>query len=99
MYHCIWEYRVRPGAEDPFVEHYRPSGSWASLFRRSEGYISTELLRDRADATRFLSIDRWTSPGDRAAFRRRFAQEYEALGRDCGSLTTEERLLGEFEAD
>lgn len=97
MVRCVWEYRVRPEAVDAFLGHYAPAGSWATLFAHAEGYLGTDLLRDRGEPTRFLTIDRWRAAADLEAFRAGFAREYEALDQRCEALTLEERLVGEFD--
>ena len=75
----VWEFRVRPERLSEFLSAYAPGGDWDLLFRRGEGYLSTELLRDERDETRFLTIDRWDSREARDRFRLRFREEYEML--------------------
>lgn len=94
----LWEFRVRPEGMDRFLAHYSPSGTWAELFRKADGFRGTELLSDPADPTRFLSVDRWDSPEARELFLERFGEEYVVLDRECEGLTVSERRLGEFEA-
>lgn len=98
MHVILWEFRLRPEAVARFVDHYGPSGTWAALFRRGEGFLGTELLGDPEDPARFVTIDRWDSCQARERFLERFAREYAALDRACEDLTLSERLLGEFEA-
>lgn len=95
-YTYIWAYRVKLDSLDAFLEHYAPDGRWVELFRRAEGYLGTELLRDRADANRYVTIDRWSSAKAFAEFRSTFASEFEQLDRHCESFTTEEREIGTF---
>jgi heme-degrading monooxygenase HmoA len=94
----LWAFSVEPARRAEFEAHYGADGSWAQLFRRAARYIGTELLRDRTDATRYLTIDRWQSAEAWRAFRTRFAAEYECLDRECEALTTRESPLGEYEA-
>ncbi len=94
----LWEFRVRPEAVGRFLEQYGPSGSWAALFKRGEGYLGTELLGDPADPARFVTIDRWQSREARERFLGHFGEAYAALDHACEALTLSERLLGEFEA-
>jgi heme-degrading monooxygenase HmoA len=95
-YTYIWEYEVTPGREREFLAHYAPEGTWARLFRRADGYLSTELYRDRTRPGRFLTIDHWRSEAAFRKFRREFMAEFEALDRECGALTLREALLGEL---
>jgi heme-degrading monooxygenase HmoA len=92
----LWEFRVRPEKLSEFLSAYAPGGDWDRLFRRAEGYLSTELLRDERDDTRFLTLDRWDSREARDRFRLRFREEYEALDRACDSYTLEESPIGDF---
>lgn len=89
----VWRYRVRPAKSEAFIRAYGAGGAWVELFRRGEGYISTELLRDAADPAVFATIDRWESRAAYDAFRRRFADEYLALDSLCSSFTEDEELL------
>lgn len=95
----VWEYRVRPEWRDEFAAAYGPEGDWVTLFRRHEGYLGTDLLRDRNDPLRYLTIDRWRSKADHEAFRRAAAAELAALDRAGEAWTSEERHLGDFELD
>jgi len=54
----VWEFRVKAGRKAEFEQRYGPRGDWAQLFRRSPAYRGTDLLRDTADANRYLTLDR-----------------------------------------
>lgn len=97
MYAIVWEFRPRPGGERELERAYGPGGDWARLFRRGEGYLGTELLRDRADPGRYLTVDRWTSRDAWEAFRAAHHAEYEALDRALEALTAAEARLGDFD--
>lgn len=92
----LWVYRVSPERLDEFLELYGPEGSWAALFRQAPGYLDTQLLRDRNESSRYITIDRWESKHAFTAFRESFAREFENLDRLGGQLTDEETPLGEF---
>lgn len=92
----IWVYRVSPARLDEFYGLYGPEGSWAVLFRQAPGYLDTQLLRDRHEPSRFITIDRWESEDAFTDFRETFATEYEHLDRLGEQLTVEETALGEF---
>lgn len=73
---------------------------WEFLVRadgQAEGYLGTELLRDRGNRLRYLTIDHWTGVEAWQAFRERFAAQYQALDRQCQDLTERETLLGEHD--
>lgn len=92
----VWAFRVVPGCEVEFERHYGPNGTWARLFARSTGYIETLLLKDRENAGRYLTVDRWIDEDAYHAFRSAYSRQYEQLDRQCADLTTDERLVGEF---
>ncbi len=95
-YTLIWEFRVRPGCEGKFEHFYGPGGVWAELFHQNSAYIETELLKDRSQPRRYLTIDRWRSAGEYQEFRARFSTQYAELDKLCEELTVREVLLGEF---
>jgi heme-degrading monooxygenase HmoA len=95
-YVYVWEFRVRPEKAAIFEQTYGPNGDWAALFRRAAGYVGTLLLKDRAVANRYLTVDRWQSEAAYNQFRERFAAEYRALDERCEALTLEERSLGVY---
>lgn len=96
MLSIVWEFRVKPGAIEEFENHYGPSGTWVSFFRKGAGYRGTSLLRDIADPTRYVAIDTWDDEGAYDRFLLTFAAEYAALDSVCAAFTTEERRIGRF---
>lgn len=95
-YISIWEFTVPPETTTAFVAAYGPTGTWAQLFRKAPGYRGTELYRDRAVPTRFVTLDFWMTPEAFTSFRQAFAAEYEALDQASECLTSRERSLGAF---
>ena len=93
----IWEYEVSPENHTEFARHYGPNGTWADLFRRADGYVSTVLCRDREKPNRFVTLDTWESAEAHAAFCEAFASEYDRLDKECESLTNRENALGYFD--
>ena len=93
----VWEFLVAAGREEEFLAAYGPSGAWSMLFRRAPGFIETLLLRDQADPSRFVTIDRWSSATAHDAFRIEYRAEYDALDRSCDALTRHEASLGSYE--
>ena len=98
-YTYIWAFRVHPEHIEAFRRHYGEGGSWAQLFRRAPGYLETQLLQDRTDPLRFMTIDTWRSVEDYEAFRASYASDYAALDRVCEGFTSEETLIGHFTAE
>jgi len=93
----VWEFEISPSRRSEFESHYGPEGSWARLFRKAPGYVSTELLNDRDQPLRYLTIDHWSAREQWLEFRRQHAEEYEALDRLCEGLTTRETPLGDYD--
>ena len=92
----LWAYRVSPEKGDEFRRLYGPEGAWVRLFRQASGYLDTHLYRDRNDADRYVTIDRWESEEAFRSFRVSFAEEFERLDVEGEHLTVEETALGEF---
>jgi heme-degrading monooxygenase HmoA len=92
----LWEFTVAPARQAEFESHYGPGGDWALLFGRAPGYLGSELLQDRANPLRYLTVDRWESLEAWRTFRSRFAADYERLDREFEGLATREASLGEF---
>jgi heme-degrading monooxygenase HmoA len=95
-YATLWEFAIAPARRADFEAHYGPEGTWARLFRRANGYLGSELLQDRSDPLRYLTIDRWESREAWQAFRRDHGAEYERLDREFEGLTMSEAPLGEY---
>ena len=93
LHAIVW--RFTTDAPEEFERHYGPEGSWAQLFRRSTGYVRTDLL---SDGSCYLTIDWWRSPDGFAEFKREHGDEYAALDRECEALTRSEEKVGEFES-
>jgi heme-degrading monooxygenase HmoA len=98
MYVILWRFRPLVGQESEFERAYGPSGEWALLFGRGDGYLGTELLRRSEDPREYLTLDRWVSRAAYETFHSRFSSEYRELDRRLEELTEEETLLGTFEA-
>ena len=95
-YVVAWRFRVAASSVAKFEQHYGPKGTWSMLFRKSEGYLGTLLLKDEDDPLHYVTIDRWRSVEDYREFRVRFGREYSELDGHCEALTTEETALGEY---
>ena len=98
-YIIIWQFIVQQGKERAFEEAYGSNGLWVRLFQMSNEYIRTTFVKDTADAARYMTIDEWNSPESFRKFKQEFITEYEALDRQCESLTEDEIFIGEFSSD
>ena len=95
-YTYIWEFLVDPVHVDDFVAAYGPNGPWVALFREHEGYVRTELHRDKENVNRFITIDYWQSRSAWRSFRELASDEFEALDARCEEFTVSEQIIGEF---
>ena len=98
MYVIIWAYQVKAEQLVAFEQIYASNGAWAELFRKEEGYLGTELLRDSNRPQRYITIDRWLSSEDYESFRLQRKSEYARLDAQCEGLTEQETLLGRWES-
>lgn len=93
----IWEFQVNVDAREQFEKIYGPDGKWEQLFRHSGDYRGTTLLRDADRPGRYLTIDHWTSREALQEFKRDHNAEYQALDKQCESLTEREVCIGYFQ--
>jgi heme-degrading monooxygenase HmoA len=98
MFVVVWRFEVDEENLAAFEAAYGPEGSWAQLFRTSEKYLGTELLRDAYVPGSYLTIDRWAGEEDFRAFRKDHDPQYEALDRACDALTSRETRIGAYNA-
>jgi len=94
MHVILWRFRPRPEREAAFVAAYGDGGAWAQLFRTSEGFLGSELMRG-SDGV-YLTVDRWVSEDAFRAFAEAEASRYAQMDAACASLAIEETLLGAF---
>lgn len=97
MFIIIWEYQVKMEHGKEFEELYSANGAWAELFRKDQGYLGTELIRNINHPGRYITIDRWVSPHDYESFLSKWKSEYSKLDAACESMTEQETLLGTWE--
>jgi heme-degrading monooxygenase HmoA len=93
----LWEFTVTAERRAEFERAYGDDGDWVALFRRSPDYLGTDLLRDRGQPGRYLTVDRWRSAAACEAFRELHAAEMAAIDARCVELTLDERHLGDFD--
>ncbi|MBF0544415.1 MAG: antibiotic biosynthesis monooxygenase [Candidatus Riflebacteria bacterium] len=98
MYIILWRYKVRPENLSQFESAYGPAGRWVQLFKRGEGFISTELLHYSENNNEYLTIDRWNSREASKMFLANFDGEYKKIDFEMENLTLEETFLGSFES-
>lgn len=98
MIHIVWEFHVKPEKAAEFERHYSSSGTWASFFKKGEGYHGTILVRDTEKPGRYLTFDLWGALADYKDFKTRFSEEYARIDRQCEALTENEACIGIFES-
>jgi quinol monooxygenase YgiN len=96
MHVIIWKFTVRDEHLQAFVSAYGADGDWATLFRRAEGYLGTELLRLSDRPNIFLTIDRWENLRAFEAFKEHFGAEYARLDSQLEAFTSAEERVGVF---
>ncbi|HLT72486.1 MAG TPA: antibiotic biosynthesis monooxygenase [Cyclobacteriaceae bacterium] len=93
----IWEFIVKDSEQTAFEKAYGPEGDWVRLFRKSQGYLGTELHQDQSNPLRYLTLDYWRSKEDRDAFRLQFAHEFQQLDARCEKFAVQEKFLGDYD--
>lgn len=96
MHIIIWEFTVQEEHIHEFMSACSSDGEWATLFRRADGYLGTQLLRSAQDPNIFLTVDRWESAACYEKFQERFGTEYKKLDAAFAGYTTAEKKLGVF---
>jgi heme-degrading monooxygenase HmoA len=91
----VFRYEARDPAE--FERVYGPEGEWAQFFRRSDGFIGTELLRDLDEAERYVVIDRWESVDAYNEFLAEYQDEYMRRADETRFHYVQELRFGTFE--
>ena len=92
----IWEYIVKKEYLNDFKNNYGSSGSWVTFFKKSEYYVKTELLIDKQNSLKFMTIDYWKSKEKYLEFININKSEYDILDQDCNNYTSKEVRIGEF---
>lgn len=97
MIAIIWEYIIDPTMREEFEHYYHDQGVWAQCFRRHPDYIKTQLIQDRANNLRYITIDYWLQEASFEQFHHQYRAEYEAIDAVCAAFTTSETRIGIFE--
>lgn len=95
-YVIVWEFQVKPGQEENFEEQYGDHGIWAELFKTSEKYQGTKVIKDVGQMSRYVTLDYWSSEFDYERFRKDNKVAYESIDKRCEALTDGELLIGKF---
>ncbi|HEY9786301.1 MAG TPA: hypothetical protein V6D17_12920 [Candidatus Obscuribacterales bacterium] len=95
-YVIAWEFLVKPGSEGDFEHMYGGGGEWCKLFKTSNAYVGTKLIKDCFRANRYITLDYWLSKGDYDDFKQTVSGEYQSIDARCKSMTEAEACLGTF---
>ena len=96
-YYILWEYAVDPGRLSEFETLYGPEGDWIKLFRKSDQYLGTELLKRAGVKNTYHTIDKWTSKDAYEYFLSRVQTEYHDLDKKGEDLTLSEQKIGTYQ--
>lgn len=96
MYVIVWQFDIRADTAVEFERAYGIDGAWVRLFRRSAGYLGSSLLRDVGVASRYFTLDRWTSRRAYEAFQREHDVDYKDMDASLERLAVGEECLGTF---
>ena len=94
MIALVWRYEVKEEARPAFEATYAPTGAWAQLFARAEGFRHRIVP---AEDGSYLTLDVWRSRADFDAFLAAHRADYEALDRSTEGWTAHEHRIGEYE--
>jgi heme-degrading monooxygenase HmoA len=95
-YEIVWSYDVGPDAREAFERAYGPTGDWARLFSRGEGFLEVVLLADAATPGRYVTIDRWRDEASFGRFIRQHGDAYAALDDALAGVSGRGTRLGGF---
>ena len=95
MIALVFRYEVRDPEE--FERAYGAEGEWAEFFKRGDGYIGTELLRDVDEPDRYLVIDRWVTAAAYSDFLAAYNDEYLRRADETRLHYLQELRFGTFE--
>jgi heme-degrading monooxygenase HmoA len=96
MYTIIFEFFVLKGNAKAFEELYGPGGDWIELFRKSEGFIGTELMINPEDPHHYVTVDKWNSEDIYYNFLHEYQKEYQKIDARGDSFTFDQRRVGSF---
>jgi hypothetical protein len=97
VYVKICEFLAKPGYEKQFETIYGPEGDWAQIFKRSKGFLRTELNIDRDRPGRYLTADYFISLEEYDKCLNDNREAYQALDRRCEAVRASESVIGSFQ--
>jgi heme-degrading monooxygenase HmoA len=92
----VWEFRIQSDKRRAFERAYGSDGDWAKFFRKAKAYLGTELIQDRRQPERYLTIDYWKSRKHYEHFKKQNRSMYQLIDFRCEALTSAESEIGQF---
>jgi heme-degrading monooxygenase HmoA len=97
MIQYVQEITVKEAARGLFELSYGPGGAWSRLFAQAPGFRGITLLRDTADADRYLAFESWDTAAHREQALRDHEEAYAALAAYLAEWTSAVTNLGAFQ--
>src|SRR5947209_6770117 len=95
MIALVWRYEVDDESRAAFEAAFGPTGAWAALFARGEGFRGQELFR--CEDGSYLALIAWRSREDFDALQRDHAQDFTSLYAETEALRRCAHRMGEYE--
>lgn len=97
MYIVLTEFVAKEGKVAEFEDYFGSAGKRAEVLQNGEGFMSTELLRDKGAKLRYVTMDRWVSKDAYDDFGIEFESENSDLVRAGEELSSKQALIGALE--
>jgi len=97
MFIVIWKFEININLRKEFEELYGQNGKWVKLFKNSDGYVKTELIKHTAQPNTYLTIDYWKSQSLYEGFLKEKKLQFELIDKEGEGLTKSETKIGWFE--
>jgi quinol monooxygenase YgiN len=92
----VWQFHVKPGAQEEFERIYGADGDWTALGRRSRSFLGSSFLRDQAHESHYLLIEYWSEMVVYEKHRASFVSDLKALEEQRNLLCESILPLGIF---
>jgi hypothetical protein len=97
VYIYIWQYDIYPDFRSDFLFSYGPTGERVKFFKKGDGYLKTELLTDKQNKFKFITIDYWINSQQYAEFLKKNELEFTEIDKKCDAFTKSELKIGDYE--
>jgi heme-degrading monooxygenase HmoA len=99
MYCILERHEVAPECAAEFHAAYGPSGDWARLFARGDGFLAFELYEDAMRRGYFLTLARWANAETFEAFKSAHGEDCATIERALAPLSMRRERMGAFETE